>query len=280
MDGTTLIFGAGWIGAQMAEQIDGSVLSTADIADAPAVEAEIATHQPARIVNAAGKTGRPNVDSLERDPAGTYRSNVVGPLVLAGACVAHGLHMTHLGSGCVYSGDNDGRGFGEDDAPNYDGSVYSRTKALSEAALRDLGVLQLRLRLPIASRPHPRNLLTKLLAFTEVVSVPNSVTVLDDFWGPATALIERGETGVWNMVNPGLERHDQVLECWRARVDTAHDFAVIDEAALAERLTAARSNCVLDTTKLDAAGLGMPSFATSLPKIVDAYAAASASAAS
>lgn len=274
MDGTTLVFGAGWIGTQLAERIPGAVLDAADIADPSAVAAAIDTHAPARVVNAAGKTGRPNVDSLEADPVGTYRSNVLGPLVLATRCHELGLHFTHLGSGCVYSGDNDGSGFDEDDAPNYDGSLYSRSKATSEAALRDLGALQLRLRLPISSTPHPRNLLTKLLGFTEVVSVPNSVTVLDDFWAPAAALIERRETGVWNMVNPGVERHDQVLAAWRAHGDPAHEFAVISEAALADRLVAARSNCILSTLKLDGSGLGMPSFSESLPRVIAAYASA------
>ncbi|MDJ0976491.1 MAG: sugar nucleotide-binding protein [Planctomycetota bacterium] len=274
MDGTTLVFGAGWIGTQLVDRLPGAVLTTADIADEPAVRAAIEAHRPARVVNCAGKTGNPNVDSCEAEPDATYRSNVAGPVLLAALCMKHGIHMTHFGSGCIYSGDNDGRGFSEDDAPNYTGSLYSRTKLLCEAALKDLNVLQLRLRLPMASTPGPRNLLTKLLSFREVVSIPNSITVLDDVWAPAAALMERGATGIWNMVNPGAERHDDVLRCWQERVDPEHTFALIPEAELAKRLTAARSNCILSTQKLDDAGLGMPLFEETLPRLIDAYARA------
>lgn len=274
MDGTTLVFGAGWIGTQLVARLDGAVLTTADIADEAAVRAALQDHRPARVVNCAGKTGTPNVDACEAEPDATYRSNVAGPILLAALCRARGIHMTHFGSGCIYSGDNGGRGFAEDDPPNYTGSLYSRTKLLSEAALKDLDVLQLRLRLPMAGAPGPRNLLTKLLSFREVVSIPNSITVLDDLWAPAFALMQRRATGIWNMVNPGAERHDEVLACWRDRVDPDHAFEVIPEAELAKRLTAARSNCILSTRKLDDAGLGMPPFHETLPRVIDAYAQA------
>ena len=102
--------------------------------------------------------------------------------------------------------------------------------------------------------------------------MPNSITVLDDVWAPAFGLMERDATGIWNMVNPGAERHDDVLSCWQERVDPDHAFDLIPEAELAKRLTAARSNCILSTEKLDDAGLGMPSFAETLPRVIDAYA--------
>ena len=274
MGGGTLIFGAGWLGTQLAERLPGAVLSRVDIADAAAVAAELDRMDPARAVNCAGKTGRPNVDSLERERESTWRSNVTGPVVLATACRERGMHFTHLGSGCVYSGDNDGRGFAEDDRPNFDGSLYSRSKAACEKALRPLDALQLRIRLPISAVPGPRNLLTKLLAFSEVVRVPNSVTVLEDFWRPARALIERGETGVWNMVNDGVETHDSLLGLYRDRVDPTHRFDVIAVEELASRLVAGRSNCILSTGKLHAAGLAMPHLDETLPRLVDAYGAA------
>ncbi len=272
MDGTTLIFGAGWLGTQWAARL-GAKLTRTDIADEDAVRSELDAREPVRVINAAGATGSPNVDALEKHPARTYRSNVVGPITLASICRERGIHMTHLGSGCVYSGDNGGRGYSESDPPNFFGSLYSRTKALSEAALHDFDVLQLRVRLPISSTPGPRNLLTKLLAFERVASVPNSVTVLDDFWAPAEALIVRGETGVWNMVNEGAETHDALLALWREHVDPEHAFEVITPEVLAGDLVAKRSNCLLDTTKLRAAGLAMPHLDDTLPKLVKAYAA-------
>lgn len=271
MDGPTLIFGPGWMGTQFAQRIESAHLLQTDIADEAAVREVLDQHAPQRVVNCAGRTGRPNVDALEAEPARTYRSNVVGAIVLASACLERGIHFTHLGSGCIYAGDNGGAGFSEEDPSNFAGSLYARTKAQAEAALRDLDALQLRIRLPLSSTPGPRNLLTKLLAFEEVVHVANSVTVLDDFWHPALALIEAGRTGVWNLVNEGVEYHDDLLALYRDRLDPTHAFRVITAQALAARLKAGRSNCLLDTQKLRAAGLAMPTVADTLPRLVDAY---------
>ncbi len=271
MDGTVLVFGAGWLGTWWAERL-GATLSHTDIADAEAVAGELDRVEPRYVINAAGATGSPNVDALEGHPERVYRSNVAGPIVLASACRARGIHMTHLGSGCIYTGDNGGAGFGEEDAPNFAGSLYARSKAVCEAALRDFEVLQLRVRLPMSSVPGPRNLITKLLAFERVVSIPNSVTVLDDFWTPAEALIERGATGVWNMVNDGAERHDELLAIWRDEIDAEHAFEVMSEAELESALVAKRSNCILSTAKLSDAGLAMPPIAETLPRILRTYA--------
>jgi dTDP-4-dehydrorhamnose reductase len=254
--------------------LDDAVVSRADIADPEAVRREIARVDPKRVVNAAGKTGRPNIDSCEADPAGTYRSNVVGPIVLASVCRERDLHLTHLSSGCIYQGDAGGRGWSEEDPPNFSGSLYSRTKTLAEAALVDLGALQLRLRLPLSSRPHPRNLLTKLLSFPSVVSIPNSVTVLEDFLPVARALIERRETGIWNLVNDGVERHDELLALWRDLVEPGRRIAVVRESDLAGRVRVPRSHCVLSTTKLHGAGLALPPLSESLPRLVRDYARA------
>jgi dTDP-4-dehydrorhamnose reductase len=267
-----LVFGAGWIGTQLAERIPDAALSTVDVADEAAVAREMARVRPDRVVNAAGKTGKPNVDACEADPAGTERSNVRGPVVLAEACRRAGAHLTHLSSGCIYQGDRGGEGWREEDPPNFDGSLYARTKARAEALLRPFGALQLRLRMPVSSTPHPRNLLTKLLGFPAVVSVPNSITVLDDAWPTILALVERRATGVWNVVNEGVERHDELLALYRDRVDPSVRVVVVPAETLRARLRVPRSDCVLSTAKLRAAGLALPPLAESLPRIVDRYA--------
>ncbi len=270
MSRRVLIFGHGWLGSTWSGRLPDVVVTDADIADAHAVEEAFDAVRPDRVVNAAGKTGHPNVDALEGEPALAYRSNVIGPLVLATSCRRRGIHMTHLSSGCVYTGDNEGRGYGEEDPPNFSGSLYARTKILAERALRDFGVLQLRVRMPLSSFPHARNLLTKLLGYERTVSIPNSVTVLEDAWPVAEALMEQGRTGVWNLVNDGVERHDELLHLWRERVEPERRVEVVPEAALG--LKAGRSNCVLSTAKLHAAGLALRPLSESLPELVDAYA--------
>ena len=274
MRGTTLIFGAGWLGHQFTKHIPGAVLVEADIADESAVAAAVEAYEPVRVLNCAGRTGRPNVDALENDPSGTLRSNVLGPVMLASACVANGLHFTHMSSGCLYTGDNGGTGFTEEDAPNFDGSLYARSKAQAEAALREFDCLQLRIRLPLSGTPHPRNLLTKLLGFGSVVSVPNSVTVLEDMWVPALGLIEAEDGGVYNLVNPGIERHDALLRLFQEHVDKSHTFTIITEEELRARLAAGRSNCLLSTEKLTARGYTLPDFEDRVTELLRAYGAA------
>jgi dTDP-4-dehydrorhamnose reductase len=272
--GTTLIFGAGWLGHQFTKRIPGAVLVEADIADESAVAEQIEAHEPTRVLNCAGRTGRPNVDALEDDPSGTLRSNVLGPAVLVSACVANDVHFTHLSSGCLYTGEKGGGGFTEEDAPNFDGSLYARSKAQAEVLLREFDCLQLRIRLPLTGKPHPRNLLTKLLGFESVVSVPNSVTILEDMWEPALALMAAEDTGVFNVVNPGVERHDELLTQFQQLVDPSHAFDVITEAELQARLIAGRSNCLLSTDKLAARGFTLPDFSDRVPTLLASYGAA------
>jgi hypothetical protein len=98
--------------------------------------------------------------------------------------------------------------------------------------------------------------------------------VLDDAWPAVVALIERGATGVWNVVNDGAERHDELLALWRDLADPSFEIRRTTPDALRSRLVAPRSDCVLSTEKLRAAGLGLPHVRDSLPRVVRAYAAA------
>lgn len=55
--------------------------------------------KPTHVINAAGVTGRPNVDWCETNKIETIRSNVIGCLTLADVCLQQGLHMTYFGTG-------------------------------------------------------------------------------------------------------------------------------------------------------------------------------------
>lgn len=93
---------------------------------------ELKRIQPTHVLNAAGCTGRPNVDWCEDNKAQTVRSNVIGTLNLADQCHELGIHCTVFATGCIYQYDEvhpiGGKGFTEDDPPNFTGSFYSMTK--------------------------------------------------------------------------------------------------------------------------------------------------------
>ncbi|GFZ08211.1 rhamnose biosynthesis 3 [Actinidia rufa] len=98
--------------------------------------------RPSHVFNAAGVTGRPNVDWCETHKVETIRTNVVGTLTLADVCKEQGLIMVNFATGCIFEYDEkhppgSGVGFKEDDKPNFTGSFYSKTKAMVEELLRE-----------------------------------------------------------------------------------------------------------------------------------------------
>jgi len=243
------------MGGQLRQIFPDAVAPSVDIADAAAVAQVLDAEKPDIVINAAGKTGVPNVDWCEDHKAETLHSNILGPLVLLEACRQRNIYWVHLSSGCVYTGDNEGRGFAEDDEPNFSGSYYSRTKAVCERAIREFPVLILRLRMPFDSSTHPRNLLTKLSKFERVLDVQNSITFLPDFLTTAEKLIQKRQTGVYNVVNDGAISPYRIMELYREIVDPAHRFARLDLDALPGVVRAGRSNCVLSIEKLKGEGI-------------------------
>src|SRR3989344_5669865 len=207
-----LIFGTGFIGTKLADSMPDAVLSSARIDDMEQVHEALEEHQPEAVVNCAGKTGKPNVDWCESHQVETFRSNVIGPLVLAEACQLTKTYLLHVGSGCIFYGPSpDPQGWRESDFANPT-STYSRSKYAADLALTQypsVGIV--RLRMPIDSAPDPRNLITKLAGYPNVVDVENSVTVISDLLSVISALVEKRGTGVFHAVNSGTMKHRDLM---------------------------------------------------------------------
>jgi 3,5-epimerase/4-reductase len=275
---TILVFGAGFLGGRLAQALPGGELARrVDISDRQAILTALRTHKPESVVNAAGKTGRPNVDWCEQHRAETARSNVVGPLVLAEACAEAGVHLLHLGSGCIFYGRSPiAGGWREDDFANPT-AFYSRTKYAADLVLSQLpNVAIVRLRMPVDSEPGPRNLITKLASYEQVIDVENSVTIVPDLVDVVRSLIEQKATGVFHATNPGPVRHVQLLAFYRQYVDPSHRYTLIGEDELVRRGLAlrARSNCILLSTRLEALGIRMRPSETALLEVFQQYGAA------
>jgi 3,5-epimerase/4-reductase len=273
---TTLVFGAGFLGERLAKSLPGAVLARGtDISDREAVLAALRAHRPSSVVNAAGKTGRPNVDWCEHHPLETTRSNVIGPLVLAEACAALDVHLLHLASGCIFYGPSPSAGGWREDDDANPSSLYSRSKYAADLMLSRLpNVGIVRLRMPIDTLPGPRNLITKLAHYAQVIDVENSVTIVPDLVDVVGALVERRATGVFHATNPGPVRHVQLLALYRQFVDPSHRFTLIAEDELVGRGLAvrARSNCILSSARLESLGVRMPPSETALPGVFRQYA--------
>jgi dTDP-4-dehydrorhamnose reductase len=271
-----IIFGAGFLGHRLVASFPEAALLFTDITDLVALERAFAIHKPQIVINCAGKTGRPNVDWCESHPAETYASNTIGPLRLAEIAAARGAYLVHIGSGCIFYGpcpDHEG-GWREEDRANPI-SLYSRSKYAADLLLSSLpDVCIARIRMPIDHVPGPRNLITKLAGYAQVIDVANSVTVVDDLVGALRRLIELRATGIFHVVNPGLMRHRDLLDLYRRKVDPSHAVAYIDTEALVERGLAmkARSNAHLASARMEALDIRLRPIAEALEQTMDVYA--------
>jgi len=254
-----LVFGArGYIGGALREVYPDAICPDVDIADAGAVAEIFDREKPDVVINAAGRTGRPNIDWCETHKEETLRSNLTGPLVLLEECGKRNIYWVHLSSGCIYEGDNGGRGFSEEDPPNFTGSFYSRVKGWCDQILREFPLLILRLRMPFDGSANERNLIVKLRKYPRVLDVQNSLTYLPDFLEAAKTLIGSRRTGIYNIVNSGMVSPYEIMELYKKLIQSDHAVERLRLEDLPRVVRAARSNCVLSTEKLQKEKITLP----------------------
>ena len=72
------------------------------------------------LINAAGFTGKPNVDACEKSKLNCLQGNTVLPRIIREVCEDLKIPWGHISSGCIYSGRRvDGKGWTEEDEPNF-----------------------------------------------------------------------------------------------------------------------------------------------------------------
>jgi len=219
------------------------------------------------VINAAGFTGKPNVDACELAKANCLSGNAVLPGVIREVCEDLNIPWGHVSSGCIYSGRRqDGKGWAEEDEPNFSFrsppcSFYSGTKALGEEVLEGAENCYIwRLRIPFNEEISPRNYLQKLLNYDSLLEAENSVSHLGEFVQKCVECFEKEvEPGIYNMTNPGSVTTQQVTEWMREEgvTDKQFQFFEDEEQFMTKAAKTPRSNCVLDTTKAEKAGIGM-----------------------
>ena len=247
--------------------------------------------KPSFVINAAGYTGKPNVDACELDKAGTLVGNTLLPQTIANACVAANIPWGHVSSGCIYSGakiSENGmirtekdmskpalralvaqapekiHGFTEDDTPNFSFrdqpcSFYSGTKALGEEAIANLGQSYIwRLRIPFDEFDNKRNYLSKVQRYAKVYDNVNSISHRADYVKACLDTWDlRAPFGIYNVTNPGFVTTRDVVETLEKILKPKHKFEYwsSDEEFYKVAAKTPRSNCVMDVSKLLAAGV-------------------------
>ena len=224
-------------------------------------------HKPKFLINAAGYTGKPNVDACESDQAECLFGNAVLPGRIRTACEEVGIPWGHVSSGCIYSGrKSNGGGWTEEDQPNFsfrDGlcSFYSGTKALGEEVLKGAKNCYVwRLRIPFNEEKSPRNYLQKLLNYSSLLEAENSISHIDDYINSClSSFTQECEPGIYNLTNSGSITTRQVVEWMKGEgvTDKAFTFFENEEDFMAKAAITPRSNCVMDTSKAERNGIAL-----------------------
>lgn len=283
-----LVYGhAGWIGTQFTEllqkekakEVDAFefILGSSRVDDTPSLCKELDEVSPSHVISFIGRTHGTigatqytTIDYLEQPGklVENVKDNLFSPISLALACKERNIHYTYLGTGCIFNYKNmeaiinpnphpDShpleKGFEENDIPNFFGSGYSVVKGFTDRLMHQLSgnVLNLRIRMPIVAKECPRNFITKIVNYSKVCSVPNSMSVLDELLPIVISMLKARLVGTVNLTNPGVISHNEILEMYQKHVDPHfkwNNFSVEEQRKV---LACDRSNNCLDTAVLE-----------------------------
>lgn len=262
-----IVFGhRGWIGKQIIKLLEDknfTVINPDIRADNEvAVEELLDKEMPDRVLCCIGRTRGPGcntIDYLEDENKShdkltlNMRDNMYAPITLALACRSRKIHYCYVGTGCIFTYDDNQQKFSEGDDPNFFGSGYSVVKGFTDRLMRQLDVLQVRIRMPLVplSDDSPFNFITKITKYENICSVENSMTVLPTLLPLLVDMIEKGIIGTVNLTNPGTISHDRILTLYRSMVDPTFTWTNFTEKEQDEILLSKRSNNFLCTKRLE-----------------------------
>lgn len=251
--------------------------------DSKAIADVLDKYKPDVLINCIGKTGRPNIDWCESNKEQTATINTALPILLAEECAKKSIHMIHIGSGCIFfgpsphsykTGDLDNPivdpGWEETDFANPK-SHYSKAKYACDLVLGNMGnVTTLRIRMPISSVNNQRNIINKLRGYSQIIDIKNSMTFMDDLVRCIDWVAKEKHTGIFHVTNPQPITAVQIMNEYKKYVPS-HNFSIIDEGELDKLTLAKRSNCILDTSKLNSKGFYMTNSEEALTKCMSKY---------
>jgi dTDP-4-dehydrorhamnose reductase len=258
-----LVYGSnGWIGSYITNYIKNNsnfdvITGNARVDSTSKVSAELDIWKPSHVLCMVGRTYGPgcnSIDYLEQPGKLTdnLRDNLWAPITLAILCKERNIHLTYLGTGCIFSSPD--KIYDEESLPDFFGSSYSIVKGFTDrfmhlSDIKDT-VLNVRIRMPITDEVHPRNFITKIVNYDKICSVQNSMTVLCTLVPAMVDMMAKSITGTINLANPGTISHNEILQYYSEIVDpsfTWQNFTIEEQNQV---LKSERSNNELDTTKL------------------------------
>jgi len=218
------------------------------------------------VINAAGYTGKPNVDACELHKDDTIHGNVIWPTILTDWCILNDIPLGHVSSGCIYEGRRtDGKPFTEEDEPNFsfkynNSSFYSGTKAIAETIVGKWEKSYIwRLRIPFEEFDNSRNYISKILKYQLLLDAENSVSNKQEFVSACIqTLTKKVPYGIYNVTNSGYITTKGITEKFKQTIAKDKTFTFVDELEFYKNVVKTpRSNCVMSNEKLLSTGIKM-----------------------
>jgi len=217
-------------------------------------------------INAAGYTGKPNVDVCELHKDDTIHGNVIWPTILTDWCILNDIPLGHVSSGCIYEGRRtDGKPFTEEDEPNFsfkynNSSFYSGTKTIAETIVGKWEKSYIwRLRIPFEEFDNSRNYISKILKYQLLLDAENSVSNKQEFVSACIqTLTKKVPYGIYNVTNSGYITTKGITEKFKQTIAKDKTFTFVDELEFYKNVVKTpRSNCVMSNEKLLSTGIKM-----------------------
>jgi 3,5-epimerase/4-reductase len=266
-----LIYGSkGWIASYVIQHLKDNNInyycSEYRVDDEKNIELEIQNIKPTHMLSLIGRThGKiddkeyTTIDYLEQSGklVENIRDNLYSPVVLALLAQKYNIHFTYLGTGCIFSYDEqhpfgqEVNGFTENDKPNFFGSSYSIVKGFTDKLVQQLPILNLRIRMPITNDLSKRSFISKIISYEKICSIPNSMSVLPDLIPIMIDMMHNNDLGTFNFTNSGLISHDEILQMYKDYVDPNFKWTNFSIEEQDKILASKRSNNYLDTSKLE-----------------------------
>ena len=218
------------------------------------------------VINAAGYTGKPNVDACELNKEATVHGNIVWPQILTDWCMLNDIPLAHVSSGCIYEGRRaDGAPFTEEDVPNFsfahnNCSFYSGTKVIGEQVVKKWEKHYIwRLRIPFEEFDNSRNYISKILKYDKLLDAENSVSNKQEFVSACIQTITKNVPyGTYNITNSGFITTKQITEKFKQTIAKDKVFNFVEEGEFYKNIVKTpRSNCVMSNEKLLSTGIKM-----------------------